>query len=166
MTLYKLDIEFQELLELAEDEDLDPEVLNDTIEAMAGEWEHKLDAYGIVRNELSMDIAKIDMEVKRLTEKKKRINGNIARINEAIMASMKLHDTRKVEGEHFTWQIQKNGGKAPLIIDESMPAIGLPKEYQSWDVKVNKDAIRKDLEAGKELPYARIGERGESLRLK
>ena len=166
MTLYKLDIEFQELLELAEDEDLDPEVLNDTIEAMAGEWEHKLDAYGIVRNELSMDIAKIDMEVKRLTEKKKRITGNITRINEAIMDSMRLHNTRKVEGEHFTWQIQKNGGQAPLIIDESISAVELPEEYQIWDVKANKDAIRKDLEAGKELPYARIGERGESLRLK
>ena len=165
MTLYELDIEFQELLELAEDEDLDPEVLNDTIEAMAGEWEHKLDAYGIVRNELSMDIAKIDMEVKRLTEKKKRINGNITRINEAIMASMKLHDTRKVEGEHFTWQIQKNGGKAPLILDD-IPVESLPEEYQIWDVKANKDAIRKDLEAGKELSYARIGERGESIRLK
>lgn len=166
MTLYDLDIEFMELLELAEDEDLDPEVLQDTIEAMAGEWEHKLDAYGIVRNELSMDIAKIDMEVKRLTEKKRRINGNITRINEAIMASMKLHDTRKVEGEHFTWQIQKNGGKAPLIIDDSISAVELPEEYQSWDVKVNKDAIRKALEEGKELPYARIGERGESIRLK
>ena len=165
MTLYELDIEFQELLELAEDEDLDPEVLQDTIEAMAGEWEHKLDAYGIVSNELSMDIAKIDMEVKRLTEKKKRINGNITRINEAIMASMKLHDTRKVEGEHFTWQIQKNGGKAPLILDD-IPAESLPEEYQIRDVKANKDAIRKDLEAGKELPYARIGERGESIRLK
>ena len=166
MTLYELDIEFQELLELAEDEDLDPEVLQDTIEAMAGEWEHKLDAYGIVRNELSMDIAKIDMEVKRLTEKKKRINSNITRINEAIMGSMKLHNTRKVEGEHFTWQIQKNGGKAPLIIDERVLAISLPNEYQSWDVKANKDAIRKALEEGKELPFAHIGERGESIRLK
>lgn len=165
MTLYNLDIEFMELLELAEDEDLDPEVLNDTIEAMAGEWEHKLDAYGIVRNELSMDIAKIDMEVKRLTEKKRRINSNIIRINEAIMASMKLHDTRKVEGEHFTWQIQKNGGKAPLILDD-IPAESLPGEYQAWDVKANKEAIRKDLEAGKELPFAHIGERGESIRLK
>lgn len=165
MTLYSLDIEFMELLELAEDEDLDPEVLQDTIEAMAGEWEHKLDAYGIVRNELSMDIAKIDMEVKRLTEKKKRITGNITRINEAIMASMKLHDTRKVEGEHFTWQIQKNGGKAPLILDD-IPAESLPEEYQIRDVKANKEAIRKDLEAGKELPYAHIGERGESIRLK
>ena len=166
MTLYELDVEFQELLTLAEDEDLDFQVLEDTLEAMAGEWENKLDAYGIVRNELSMDVAKIDMEVKRLTEKKKRINNNITRINEVIMNSMKLHDTRKVEGEHFTWQIQKNGGKAPLIIDESVPAIGLPKEYQSWDVKANKDAIRKALEEGKELPFAHIGERGESIRLK
>ena len=87
-------------------------------------------------------------------------------MKEAVKASMILMNKRKVQGNHFTWQIQKNGGKAPLNIDEDMPAISLPEEYQLWDVKPNKEVIRQDLEAGKELPYARLGERGESLRLK
>ena len=166
MTLYDLNVQFQTILEMAEDTELDPQLIADTLEGLEGEVEDKLDSYGIVMNELLMDVEKIDVELKRLTDTKKRINRNIDRMKEAVKASMILMGKKKVQGNHFTWQIQKNGGKAPLIIDEDIPAISLPEEYQLWDVKPNKEVIRQDLEAGKELPYARLGERGESLRLK
>ena len=166
MTLYELSVQMQTILEMAEDTELDPQLLADTLEGLEGEVEDKLDSYGIVMNELYMDIEKITVEIKRLTDAKKRISNNIDRMKEAVKASMDLMGKKKVQGNHFTWQIQKNGGKAPLIIDESVPAISLPEEYQIWDVKPNKEVIRQDLEAGKELPYARLGERGESLRLK
>ena len=166
MTLYELNVQMQTILEMAEDTELDPQLIADTLEGVEGEIEVKLDSYGIVMNELLMDVEKIDVELKRLTDTKKRINRNIDRMKEAVKASMDLMGKKKVQGNHFTWQIQKNGGKAPLIIDEDMPAISLPEEYQLWDVKPNKEVIRQDLEAGKELPYARLGERGESLRLK
>ena len=166
MTLYDLNVQMQTILEMAEDDELDPQLIADTLEGLEGEVEDKLDSYGIVMNELYMDIEKITVEIKRLTDAKKRISNNIDRMKAAVKASMDLMGKKKVQGNHFTWQIQKNGGKAPLIIDEDMPAISLPEEYQLWDVKLNKEAIRQDLEAGKELPYARLGERGESLRLK
>ena len=166
MTLYELSVQMQTILEMAEDTELDPQLLADTLEGLEGEVEDKLDSYGIVMNELYMDIEKITVEIKRLTDAKKRISNNIDRMKEAVKASMDLMGKKKVQGNHFTWQIQKNGGKAPLIIDESVPAISLPEEYQIWDVKPNKEVIRQDLEAGKELPYARLGERGESLRLR
>ena len=166
MTLYELSVQMQTILEMAEDDELDPQLIADTLEGLEGEVEDKLDSYGIVMNELYMDIEKITVEIKRLTDAKKRISNNIDRMKEAVKASMDLMGKKKVQGNHFTWQIQKNGGKAPLIIDESVPAISLPEEYQIWDVKPNKEVIRQDLEAGKELPYARLGERGESLRLK
>lgn len=166
MTLYDLNVQMQTILEMAEDDELDPQLIADTLEGLEGEVEDKLDSYGIVMNELYMDIEKITVEIKRLTDAKKRISNNIDRMKEAVKASMDLMGKKKVQGNHFTWQIQKNGGKAPLIIDEDMPAISLPEEYQLWDVRPNKEVIRQDLEAGKELPYARLGERGESLRLK
>lgn len=166
MTLYDLTVQFQTILEMAEDGDLDPQLIADTLEGVEGEIEVKLDSYGIVINELQMDVAKIDQEIKRLTEKKKQLNNNIDRMKEAVKNTMVLMDTRKVQGDHFTWQIQKNGGKAPLVFDEAWNVLDLPEEYQSWDVKPNKDAIRKALDEGQELPFAWLGERGESLRLK
>ena len=84
----------------------------------------------------------------------------------AVMNSMEIMDTRKVQGEHFTWQIQKNGGKAPLVLSDDFNIMEIPEAFQLWDVKPNNEAIRKALETGEELSFARLGERGESLRLK
>ena len=151
---------------MAESGEFDEELISNTLEGVEGEIEIKLDSYGVIIIELQADIEKIDQEIKRLTSKKKTIANSINYLKNMVMQTMGTLNTRKVKGDKFTWTIAKNGGKAPLIIDEDMPAISLPEEYQLWDVKPNKDVIRQDLEAGKELPYARLGERGESLRLK
>lgn len=166
MTLYELNVQMQEILDMAESGEFDEELISNTIEGVEGEIEIKLDSYGVIIIELQADIEKIDQEIKRLTSKKKTIANSINYLKNMVMQTMGTLNTRKVKGDKFTWTIAKNGGKAPLIIDESMPAICLPEEYQLWDVKPNKDVIRQDLEAGKQLPYARLGERGESLRLR
>ena len=166
MTLYELNVQMQEILDMAESGEFDEELISNTLEGVEGEIEIKLDSYGVIIIELQADIEKIDQEIKRLTSKKKTIANSINYLKNMVMQTMGTLNTRKVKGDKFTWTIAKNGGKAPLIIDESMPAICLPEEYQLWDVKPNKDVIRQDLEAGKQLPYARLGERGESLRLK
>ena len=167
MTLYDLNIQFQTILEMAEDGDLDPQLIADSLEGVEGEIEIKLDSYGVVMNELQMDVAKIDQEIKRLTEKKKLINNNIDRLKAAVQYTMTdVLNTRKVKGEKFTWAIQKNGGKAPVILDPEVSVLSYPDEYQDWDVRPDKTAIREALEAGKELSFAKLGERGESLRLK
>ena len=67
MTLYELSVQMQTILEMAEDTELDPQLIADTLEGVEGEIEVKLDSYGIVMNELQMDVAKIDQEIKRLT---------------------------------------------------------------------------------------------------
>ena len=166
MTLYELNVQMQEILDMAESGEFDEELIANTLEGVEGEIEIKLDSYGVIIIELQADIEKIDQEIKRLTTKKKTISNSIDYLKKMVMQTMGTLNTRKVKGDKFTWTIAKNGGKAPLIIDEDMPAISLPEEYQLWDVKPNKEVIRQDLEAGKELPYARLGERGESLRLK
>lgn len=167
MTLYELNVQFQTILEMAEDDELDPQLLADTLEGVAGEIEDKLDSYGVVMNELQMDVTKIDQEIKRLTEKKKRINTNIDKMKNAVQYTMTevLH-TRKVKGEKFTWAIQKNGGKAPLIINDDVFPFNIPEQYQQVDFDFDRAEIRAALERGEELEFAHLGERGESLRLK
>lgn len=167
MTLYDLNIQMQTILEMAEDGDLDPQLIADTLEGVEGEIEDKLDSYGVVMNELQMDVAKIDQEIKRLTEKKRLINNNIDRMKNAVQYTMtEVLNTKKVKGEKFTWSIQKNGGKAPVILNPDVSIMSYPERFQDWDVKADKVAIREALEAGEVLPFASLGERGESLRLK
>ena len=166
MTLYELNNYFQTLLELAEDDTIDPATIQGSLEAVTGEWEVKLDSYATVIKELEADVDKLDKEMTRLKENKERILRNIDQMKYAVKVSMATKGVRRVNTEHFTWSIQKNGGKLPVIIDPSVSILSYPDEYQDWDVRPNRAAIREALEAGKELNFAKLGERGDSIRLK
>ena len=61
----------------------------------------------------------------------------------------------------FTFNIAKNGGKQALTIDGDVP-----EEYTKTVIENDTEKIRADLEAGKELPFAHLEPRGESLRIK
>lgn len=166
MTLYDLTVQMQEILDMAESGEFDEDLIANTLEGVEGEIEVKLDSYGVIVNELMTDVAKIDQEIKRLTAKKKTISGSIDYLKNMVTQTMNTMNTKKVKGEKFTWSIQKNGGKAPVILNPDVSIMSYPERFQDWDVKADKVAIREALEAGEILPFASLGERGESLRLK
>lgn len=166
MTLYELNIQMQEILAMAESGEFDEDLINGTLEGVEGEIETKLDSYGVIVNELQADLNKVDNELKRLTAKKKTLSGSIDFLKNNVRATLERMGKKTVKGDRFTWSITKNGGKAPVIIKEGTSILSIPEDYQDWDVKFNKTAIREALENGKELDFAYLGERGESLRLR
>lgn len=166
MTLYELNKQFERILEMAETGEFEEEVIQGTLEGVEGEIETKLDSYGVIVNELQADVDKIDAELKRLTAKKKTLSGSIDFLKTNVRATLERLGKRTVKGDRFTWSIAKNGGKAPVIIKEGTSVLSIPEDYQDWDVRFNKTAIREALESGKTLDFAYLGERGESLRLR
>lgn len=166
MTLYSLTVQMQEILDMAESGEFDEELIANTLEGVEGEIEDKLDSYGVIVNELQDDVDKLDKEIKRLNAKKKTITGSIDYLKRMVMFTMGRMDKKKIKGERFTWSIVKNGGKAPVIYEDDFNPLNIPEQFQMWDVQPDKALIREVLESGTELPFARLGERGESLRLK
>lgn len=166
MTLYDLNLQMQEILDMAETGEFDEELIANTLEGVEGEIEDKLDSYGVIVNELQDDVDKLDKEIKRLNAKKKTITGSIDYLKRMVMFTMGRMDKKKIKGERFTWSIVKNGGKAPVIYEDDFNPLNIPEQFQMWDVQPDKALIREVLESGTELPFARLGERGESLRLK
>lgn len=79
---------------------------------------------------------------------------------------LKEHELKKVETARYTISTAKQGGKLPLIIDEEYPAVDLPEHYQKVSIEPDTQAIRAALEEGATLPFARLGTRAESLRIK
>ena len=71
----------------------------------------------------------------------------------------------KIETPSHKFGIQANGGKPPLIIDEVDPTT-VDECYRLVTVKIDQEAVRADLEAGVEVPFARIGEVGTHLRIR
>lgn len=166
MTLYELSIQFQTILEMAEDGEIDMDVVNGSLECVEADIEQKLDSYGVVINELSNDIENIEKEIKRLTERKRTIDNNITRMKGAIKDAMEAIGKKKIQGNKFTWTIAKNGGKRPVIMKEGVNILEIPERFQDWTVKPDREQIREALENGEELDFATLGERGESLRLR
>lgn len=165
MTLYDLTVHFQTILEMAEDGEIDMDVVNGTLDCVEADIEQKLDSYGVVINELSNDIENIEKEIKRLTEKKRTIDNNITRMKGAIKDAMEAMGKKKIQGDKFTWTIAKNGGKRPVVFNVSS-LTEIPSEYKKVEYKIDRDKIRDALESGEKLFFATLGERGESLRLK
>lgn len=164
MNLYELTESMLVVQELLESDEFDEETLADTLEAVEGEYEYKLENYCKVIKNLEADVEALKNEAKRLTDKKKSLENNIDRLKKAMFDSMKSTNTTKVKGSVFTIAIQKNGGKAPIIVD--VPVSQLPDDLVRIKEEADSEAIRKYIEETGDITYAHIGERGESLRIK
>ena len=166
-TLRQINDDLMQLMLMMEDEDYDQQTIADTFEAVAGEREEKLNGYGVIRGEVKANIEKVDAEIKRLQARKKTLENNLKSLDWAVENSMRLTGDMKIKTEYYTFSIVKNGGKAPLIIDEGITTDDVDAEYIKWGApSFNTDYIRERLDAGDEIPWARYGERGESLRVK
>lgn len=166
--LYEITGDILALQEMLEDPLDDEEVLKDTLEAVQGEYELKLESYCKVIKNLEADMDALKVEADRLTAKRKVLENNIDRLKKAMYDSMKVTNTPKVKGTLFTVAIQKNGGKAPINYDKEDKHITdhLPDQLVVVTEKPNLEAIRELLEAGKTVEGFSLGERGESLRIR
>lgn len=162
MRLYQLTADLLTLQEMLEDT-VDDQCLLDTLEGVQGEYEIKLEAYCKVIKNIEADMEALKAEAKRLTDRRKVLEGNVERLKKAMYDSMKATGTDKVKGQIFTVAIQRNGGKLPVIVD--VDTSELPDELVKVVETPDLEAIGKLLESGN-CKYAHFGERGESLRIK
>lgn len=163
--LYEITGDLLTLQEMLEDS-VDDQCLLDTLDAVQGEYEIKLEAYCKVIKNLEADMDALKAESDRLSAKRKVLENNVARLKKAMFDSMKTTGTDKVKGQLFTVAIQRNGGKIPVIQAENADLSILPDQLVVVTEKPNLDAIRETLEAGLTVEGFTLGERGESLRIK
>ena len=116
MTLYELTEDYMNLLELAEDPDIDEQAFTDTLEGIDGALEDKAEGYAKVIRTLEGDAAACDAESKRLRNKKQTIENNIKRMKAALQYAMQATGKTKFKTVLFSFGIQKN--PAAVVIDE------------------------------------------------
>ena len=162
--LYELTGELIQLAEIGLEEDVDAEVFVDTLEAVEGEYDDKIEGYCKVIKNIEGDIDAVKKEIERLTARKKNMENNVQRMKDAMFNSMKVLGKTTAGGTILKASIQKNGGKLPLIVEKD--AKDLPDEFKVVEFKPDNMAIREALECGRELEFAHFGERGETIRIK
>ena len=159
--LYELNQNYEKVLNMLYDEDIDEQMVFDTLESIEGEIEDKADGYAKIIKELEAKRDARKVEAKRLTENAKVFDNRVNTLKQNLFNTMKSTGKTKFATNLFSFNIAKNGGKQTLTIDGDVP-----KEYTKTIIENDTDKIRADLEAGKELPFAHLEPRGESLRIK
>ncbi len=159
--LYELTNDFETVFNMLYDEDVDEQMIIDTLEGIEGEIEAKADGYAKIIKELEAKRDARKAEAKRLSDSAKIFDNRMNLLKQGLFNSMKTTGRTKFTTDLFTFSIVNNGGKQTLTINGDVP-----EEYTKTIIENDTDKIRADLEAGKELPFAYLEPRGESLRIK
>ena len=159
-TLYKLTEEYMELLAIAEEEDLDPQTLQDTFEGLQGEFEEKADNYAILIKALKGQEDMLDVEIKRLQERKQILINNQKRMKESLENAMNLTGNRKFKTLLHSFNIQKNPPSLQIDNEEAVP-----KEFYTLKKVFDNAAIKKYLKENGQADFAHLVQ-GESLRIR
>ena len=161
-TLYELTAEYQSILEMAEDPEIDPDVLADTMEGLDYEIEEKADGYAKIIRQLMSDSEGYKAEISRLTARKQAVDNNITRMKQSLENAMIATNKRKFKTGLFSFNIQKN--PASVVIDDESR---IPKEYLiEQEPKIDNNKLKKDLKNGVDLAGVAHLEQSESIRIR
>lgn len=162
MTLYELTGQFLELAQMAEEGTFDQQIINDTMEGVEMEIEEKADGYAKVIRSLEGDVNEVDAEIRRLTERKNTIKGNIDALKKNLENAMIATGKTKFKTPLFSFGIQKNAPSLDLVDEANVPE-------RFWIPQEPKLDRRSLLAYAKEhdgpLPYATV-KQTESLRIR
>lgn len=114
--LYELAEEYNELLEMMEDDSVDMEVLRDTLEGVEGEIEIKAENLAKIIKELDGTATMIETEINRLKAKKDAVSNNAKSAKKYLESVMIATGKKKFKTDLFGFSIQKN--PPSLVIDQ------------------------------------------------
>ena len=160
MNLYDLKTEYQNIQELIEN----GEPLDEELEKLNVAIEEKADGYARIIKNIEGNIEAIKSEEKRLFEKRKVQENAIARLKSNLFSAMKETGKENFKTDLFSFSVQKNGGKLPIIFDKDISEI--PDGLLQIEKKLNSEIMAKYIEETGDVTYAHFGERGESLRIR
>jgi hypothetical protein len=151
-------------LELALDNDSDPSTLQQIMDDLVANKEgfnQKVEGYAGYIGELQSVADARSAESKRIGELAKATANKAQRLREALRDALVRVGLKKMSTTRYEIRIQKAGGKAPLVIDES-------RVSEEWTTtrtitEINKDLIRAALEGGEVLDFAELAERSNVM---
>lgn len=154
MTLYELKGQYKELYAMLEDEEITPEAVLDTLEAIDGEIEDKAVGYAMVMQQLKGEIEVSKAEEARLAENRRRKQAHIDRMMEYLSKSLLEVERREITTPLFRFSFRKSESVEIDDMDK------IPFEYMKYEPKPDKTAIKKALKEaaanGESVDYAHI----------
>lgn len=163
MTIYELTDEYRQLLEMAEDPDVDPQTLADTMESIEAEIEDKADGYARVMKSMEADEEALAKEIKRLQERKSHLETTRKNMKERLKQAMEATGKTKFKTELFSFGIQNN---APSVVIDVEDVFKIPDDFLKYkDPEPDKNLIKQAINNGQKLDFAHL-EQTQSLRIR
>lgn len=148
-SLYEIANDFAKLT----DSDMGPEMIADTLEAIEWELEGKIEnCLAVIKNELAY-AETLKAESKNLAERAKASELRADRIKEYIAASLETAGKKSMKAG-----VHQVTVRAPSKSVEITDSGSLPAEFVEYETNIKPDklAIKKQLEAGIDVPGASI----------
>lgn len=156
MKLYELTEQYRALLELAEDEDIPEDVIEDTLEALDGELDESIDGLCSVIKELDLQYVGIKAEADRLSARAKVKAERRDRFKAFLSDMMKRVGRDKFENTHHN--VRFNKGSKLVFTDPERLFDWLSERYpDKVTVTTVRNADKNELKAlaktGVEIPF-------------
>ena len=159
--LYEVTGELLEVLAMAEDPEIDPDVFADTLEAVEGDFEYKADGYAKIIRQLEYEAAAFGAEAKLFKNKEQTAVKKIDRMKGMLKEAMMITGKEKFKTDLFEFGIRNN--KPSVVIDDLAK---VPQEFLKFkDPEADKTAIYKALKDGGTASWAHL-EPSTSLSIK
>jgi hypothetical protein len=163
LTLYNITNKFTELMSKAEEGELTEEEYNTLGEELAIELQNKsAGIIGYIQNEEAL-IDAIDNQIKRLQDLKKSKQNKLDKFKEYTKDNMNKLEIPKIETELGILSVNKSPISVE-ITDEDR----IPEKYKKiiQTIKIDKVAIKKDIEAGNDIDGAQLSSGNTYLKIK
>lgn len=155
-------------------EELGGDVSDEQVEAAIEAWFReneanlaaKADGYCALIQRLKAVAAARKEEAERLEKRAKAGENNAKRLADRLKMFMSLHGLKKLDTARYTVSVVANGGAPPVEID---PGAKIPDDLTRVipeQREPDKKAIVAALQAGREVPGVRLGERGTRLAIR
>lgn len=155
--LYELVAQHRQLQALAEESELDPQMLLDTLEGLQGDIEAKSRSVAMVIRNLESFADQVDEAAAQMSMRAKKVRERAAGIRTYLKTSMQVTGITKISCAEFTIALRKNPARAD-IIDEA----AIPDAYREWPEppppRINRKAVLDALKAGTPVPGAQMAQ--------
>lgn len=149
-TLYELTDQYKMLQNFIEENNVEGFEL--ALSQIIGDIGEKLEGYAMVLKNIESDIAGIKSEEKRLADRRKAMESNLARIKENMADTLLTVEGNRVKTEKFTFNFRKSTS----VQIENDAAI--PPQFIKVEKTISRSELAKALKAGEQIEGAQLVE--------
>ena len=156
-TLYELTGQYAELLSAIESGEVPEEAISDTLEALGGELDEKIDSVACIIKQLDSEAIAIKAEKAKLADRQSVKEHQRDRLKDYIRQAMQLAGKKKVETSRNCVSVGKAQPKAVITnLDALKSRNDIWKPYDYRETNVDKATLKTLLQSGEQIPGASL----------